>query len=85
MLNYVDMVKQSHLSACGTYEEVNFAISKTIQHLKEKKNKLPYLLEYYNKNYKLINTNINITKRYNEENNLPKQYDEILRKAIFND
>ena len=69
----------------GTYEEVNFAISKTIENLKQQNLELPYLLKYYNENYKLTNTNIDITKRYNEENNLPKEYNEILRKAIFND
>lgn len=69
----------------GTYEEVNFAISKTIQNLKKNNIELPFLLKYYDENYKLVNTDIDITKRYNEENNLPKKYDDILRKAIFND
>ena len=69
----------------GTYEEVNFAISKTIQNLEQDSKELPYLLKYYKDNYKLVNTTIDITKRYNEENNLPKKYDEILRRAIFND
>lgn len=77
--------KTKPFECVGTYEEVNFAISKTIQDLNKKNIKLPYLLEYYNKNYKLIDTSINITKRYNEENNLPKEFDKILRKAIFND
>lgn len=79
------MEKQSLLNVCGTYEEVNFAISKTIQNLNKNNIKLPYLLEYYYKNYKLVNTDIDITKRYNEENNLEEEFDEILRKAIFND
>lgn len=73
------------MNVYGTYEEVNFAISKTIQNLDKNNIELPYLLKYYNENYELINTDIDITKRYNEENNLPKEYDEILRKAIFND
>ena len=79
------MEKQSHLNAYGTYEEVNFAISKTIQNLLSNNIKLPYLLEYYKKNYELTDTTMDITKRYNEENNLPKKFDKILRKAIFND
>lgn len=79
------MEKPSLLNVYGTYEEVNFAISKTIQSLNKESIKLPYLLEYYYKNYKLVNTDIDITKRYNEENNLPKEFDEILRRAIFND
>ena len=79
------MVKQNRLNVYGTYEEVNFAISKTIQNLNKNNVELPYLLKYYNENYELINTNIDITKRYNKENNLTKEYDDILRKAIFND
>lgn len=73
------------MNVFGTYEEVNFAISKTVQNLNKNNIKLPYLLEYYNKNYKLANTDIDITKRYNEENNLEEEFDEILRRAIFND
>ena len=69
----------------GTYEEVNFAISKTIRKLRNNNIELPFLLKYYEENYKLANTDIDITKRYIEENNLPKEYDDILRKAIFND
>lgn len=79
------MEKQSHLNVYGTYEEVNFAISKTIKKLEEDKKELPYLLNYYKTNYKLVNTNIDITNRYNEENNLPEKYNTILRRAIFND
>ena len=76
--------KTKPFECVGTYEEVNFAISKTIQNLIENNVKLPYLLKYYNENYSLTNTKVDITKQYNEENNLPKQFDEILRKAIFN-
>lgn len=79
------MEKQNHLNAYGTYEEVNFAISKTIQNLNKDDIKLPYLLEYYNENYELANTTVDITKRYNEENNLNEEFDKILRRAIFND
>ena len=76
--------KTKPFECVGTYEEVNFAISKTIQNLIENNVKLPYLLKYYNENYSLTNTKVDITKQYNEENNLPKEFDEILRKAIFN-
>lgn len=79
------MERQNLLNVFGTYEEVNFAISKTIKVLEDKNIKLPYLLQYYKDNFKMIDTNIDISKRYNEENNLPKELDNILRKAIFND
>lgn len=67
----------------GTFEEVNFAISKTIENLENKKEKLPYLLKYYKENYNLVDTKNDITKRYNEENNLTKEQNEILRKEVF--
>ena len=69
----------------GTYEEVNFAITKTIKNLEKENIKLPYLLEYYKENYNLADINKDLSKNYNEENNLPKELDNILRKAIFND
>lgn len=67
----------------GTFEEVNFAISKTIENLENKKEQLPYLLKYYKGNYNLVDTKNDITKRYNEENNLTKEQNEILRKEVF--
>lgn len=67
----------------GTFEEVNFAISKTIENLENKKEQLPYLLKYYKENYNLVDTKNDITKRYNEENNLTKEQNEILRKEVF--
>lgn len=79
------MAKQNHLNVCGTFEEVNFAISKTIKKLECTQNKLPYLLKYYKQNYNLVDTNNDLTKKYNEENNLPQEFDSILRKAILDD
>ena len=64
----------------GTFEEVNFAISKTINN---QKNKLPYLLQYYKDNYKLVDTSNDITVKYNEFNNLTKEQNEMLRKEVF--
>ena len=67
----------------GTFEEVNFAISRTIQNIERAKQNLPYLLQYYKENYKLVDTTNDITKRYNEENNLTNEQNEMLRKEVF--
>ncbi len=67
----------------GTYEEVNFAISKTIKNIETKNNQLPYLLNYYKNNYKLVNTNDDITLRYNDNNNLNEEQNAMLRKEVF--
>lgn len=67
----------------GTFEEVNFAISKTIENLTIENKKLPYLLEYYKENYQLINTKNDITKNYNEENNLTEEQNKLLKSALF--
>ena len=67
----------------GTFEEVNYAISKTIENIELKGEKLPYLLDYYKNNYQSVDTSIDITKRYNDENNLTDEQNEILRKEVF--
>lgn len=67
----------------GTFEEVNFAISKTIENIEKENKRLPYLLKYYKENYKLVDTSNDITKRYNDENNLNKQQNDILRREVF--
>lgn len=67
----------------GTFEEVNFAISKTIENLEMQNKKLPYLLKYYKENYELVDTKDDITMRYNDENNLNEQQNEILKREVF--
>ena len=67
----------------GTYEEVNFAISLTISKLEEKE--LPYLLKYYKDNFKLSDTSVDITKRFNVENNLTEEQKSLIKKEIQND
>lgn len=63
----------------GTYSEVRYAVSKVI----EKGDKLPYLLQFYKDNYELESTDETRLHEYNSDNNLPKEFDEILRKAIL--
>lgn len=67
----------------GTFEEVKFALSKTIENIEKENIKLPYLLKYYKNNYKLVDTSDDITKRYNDENNLDVEQNQILRKEVF--
>lgn len=64
----------------GTFEEVNFAISLTVSKLN---NNLPYLLKYYKDNFELSNIDVDITKRFNEENNLTKEQIELIKKEIY--
>lgn len=66
----------------GTFEEVNFAISKTIENLEKENRPLPYLLQYYKENYKLVDTTNEITKRYHNENNLTEKQNELLKQAL---
>ena len=67
----------------GTFEEVNFAISKTIKIIEKQNQQLPYMLKYYKDNYNLVNTNNDITLRYNNDNNLNEDQNAILRKEVF--
>ena len=65
----------------GTFREVNFAISKTIENFSGEE--LPFLLKYYKNNFELSNTSIDITKEYNDENNLNDEQNQILRKEVL--
>lgn len=67
----------------GTYDEVNFAISKTIENLEKDSEQLPYLLKYFKENYKLMDTSNDLTKYYNNENYLNKEQNDMLRKEVF--
>ncbi|MBR2703958.1 MAG: hypothetical protein IKE91_00625 [Clostridia bacterium] len=67
----------------GTFEEVNFAATKTIMNLEEQSKDLPLLLKYYKDNFGLADTTEDITKRYNDENNLTDEQNDMLRKEVF--
>ena len=67
----------------GTYEEVNFAISKTIENLEKSNADLPILLKYYKNNFGLVDMSEDITKRFNEENNLTEKQSDMIRKEVF--
>ena len=68
----------------GTYEEVCFAISKTINNIANQGDKLPYLLQYYKDNFELSNLENDLTKNYALENNLTEEQNNILKEEIFN-
>lgn len=68
----------------GTYEEVCFAISKTINNIENQGDKLPYLLQYYKDNFELSNLENDLTKNYALENNLTEEQNNILKEEIFN-
>ena len=67
----------------GTFDEVKYAITKTISNLEKEKRNLPYLLKYYKENYELADLKEDLTKKYNEENNLNPELNEILRNLIW--
>lgn len=61
----------------GTYAEVKFAITKTIENLNEE---LPFLLKYYKDNFGLLNENL--LEEYNDIHNVPKEFEEILKNRL---
>ena len=69
----------------GTYEEVNFAISKTIKNVENSGLKIPFLLRYYKDNFGVADMSVDLTRVYNEENNLEEEQDKLLRGVIFDD
>ncbi len=64
----------------GTYDEIRFAVTKTIQNLELQKEELPYLLKYYKDNFELSNENL--LKFYNENNNVPDEFEKILKNKL---
>lgn len=62
----------------GTYSEIKNAITKTIENCE---NKLPFLLEYYKENFELSKDEL--LKTYNNENNLPAEFEEVIKEKIF--
>ncbi len=62
----------------GTYSEVRYAVSLVINNSKDK---LPYLLEYYKNNYPL-ELEHNFKTDYNNEHNIPSEFEDIVRKEL---
>lgn len=62
----------------GTYDEVRYALSKTIKKMNKE---LPFLLKYYKDNFDMVDEDL--LHYYNENNNLPEEFEEILRGKIF--
>ena len=62
----------------GTYGEARYAVSLTIQKLGDQ---LPYLLFYYKEHYPL-ELSTHFEREFNTEHNLPKEFEEILRKEL---
>lgn len=70
----------------GTFEEIQFAITKTIKNIEKINEKLPYLLEYYSFNFELSKlSDEELLKQYNENNNVPEELNKILRGKVLND
>lgn len=74
--------KTKPFECVGTTKEVRFCVSYLINKLKKDNIKLPFLLDYYDKNYLLFSTNVDLLKEYNEENNLPEEFSLILKEAL---
>ena len=65
----------------GTFDEIRYAITKTIEYVKANNEKLPYLLEYYNTHFEK-NNNDGLLKYYNENNNVPEEFAKLLKERL---
>lgn len=70
--------KTKPFECVGTYEEVRYAITKTISKL----DKQPYLLKYYKEYFELENLNKNLENKYNRENNLNPYFENLLKSEL---
>ena len=66
----------------GTYSEVRWAVSKVIENYLKEGKELPVLLDFYYKNYKLEDTTYDKLKTYNSENNLPAEFEKLLKESL---
>jgi len=64
----------------GTFEEVRYCVSKVI--IDNLDRELPFLLKYYKAHYNIENIDNNKLKFYNDENNLPIDFEKILKEYI---
>ena len=64
----------------GTYSEIKYAITKTIMQIEKENASMPVLLKYYKEHFELSKEEM--LNYYNKENNLPEEFDNILRKEI---
>jgi len=66
----------------GTFEEMNFAITKTITQITEQQIELPYLLQYYKDHFPPADLSNDYTKHYNSDHNLPPEFEKILKQEL---
>lgn len=74
--------KNKPFECVGTYEEIKFAISKTIENIEKNNEKLPYLLDYYKSHFEMFNKNL--LNYYNENNNIPAEFEKKLKNELEN-
>ena len=67
----------------GTYSEVRWAVSKLIKELLENGKELPYLLDFYYKNFELEDTSNDRLKAFSDENNLPEEFKKLLFERLL--
>ena len=82
---FKEMIGESNVKpfeCVGTINEAKYAISKTITNFKS--DNLPFLLKYFKDNYELFLDGDDILA-YNEENNVPDEYNQIIKDLIKGD
>ena len=70
--------KNKPFECVGTYSEVRYAVSRLIEELEE----LPFLLQYYKDHYKLEDTNNRLESKWNDEHNVPKEFEILVKEEI---
>lgn len=78
---FIDLIgygKNKPFECVGTYTEIRYALTKTINKL----DTLPYLLKYYKDNYDLEDLSLDLEHNYNKENNLNATFEALLKKEL---
>ena len=70
--------KNKPFECVGTYSEVRYAVSRLIKELDD----LPFLLQYYKDHYKLEDTTNRLESKWNDEHNVPKEFEILVKEEI---
>ena len=82
----IGLTDEKPFECVGSREEINFSVTQAIKNREAENKKLPYLFEYY-KSTDLFNQYCNkenpLHTFYNSINNLPEQFEQILKNKCF--
>ena len=82
----IGLTDEKPFECVGSRDEINFSVTQAIKKREAENKKLPYLFEYYKKTElfsQYCNKEDTLSTFYNSTNNLPEQFEQILKNKCF--